>query len=167
MLKLFRIYQTFGPTYPGYFDAHESVYYLSYPGITFVFPIPQEFAHLYINSQGNLIFFAYKYTELPMEFPNRTTPVAIRIYIYQGNDWRYPKLHSLEQTETKDTLPMIKPYYYERVDVDVGKGITFSKRSKSIRFHDTPQQVMMQLGAPENVHVCPYLNKILDLLQEA
>ncbi|KAI7863539.1 hypothetical protein BDF14DRAFT_1843189 [Spinellus fusiger] len=61
------IYKSFGPTYPGEFDTSQS-------GLAFTFPIPLRFQSLYKSS-----------SDLPLEFPDGTTPIASRVYLYSGS----------------------------------------------------------------------------------
>ncbi|KAI8089869.1 uncharacterized protein BX664DRAFT_334119 [Halteromyces radiatus] len=72
------IYKCFGPTYLGEFKADQNIYILNYPGLSFTFPIPQKYNHLYTNS-----------TELPLEFPDGTTPIASKMYLFhsQNSNW--------------------------------------------------------------------------------
>ncbi|KAI8582668.1 hypothetical protein K450DRAFT_226360 [Umbelopsis ramanniana AG] len=81
------IYKSFGPTYPGEFDSAESVYTLSYPGLSFTFPIPSRHQELYSSS-----------TELPLEFPDGTTPIASHVFVYNGSqNWRQATLPPLSK----------------------------------------------------------------------
>ncbi|OWZ01765.1 hypothetical protein PHMEG_00026790 [Phytophthora megakarya] len=52
------VYNLFGPTFPGHYDATEQAYVLGYEGGCIKFPIPAEYRNLYQNA-----------TDLPMEFP--------------------------------------------------------------------------------------------------
>lgn len=70
------VYKLFGPTFPGDLDAQDSTYALHYPGITFIFPIPKEHFPLYANSAKS---------DIPMEFPDGTTPLCSRIYVFAPN----------------------------------------------------------------------------------
>ncbi|KAJ2956512.1 hypothetical protein NQZ79_g7622 [Umbelopsis isabellina] len=75
------------PTYPGEFDASESAYSLNYPGLSFTFPIPSRHQELYSSS-----------TELPLEFPDGTTPIANHVYVYNGSqNWRQCSLPNLQK----------------------------------------------------------------------
>ncbi|CEP08028.1 hypothetical protein [Parasitella parasitica] len=72
------IYKSFGPTYPGEFDSNQSVYTLKYPGLAFTFPIPTKHQNLYKSS-----------TDLPLEFPDGTTPIASKVILYgNSNTWQ-------------------------------------------------------------------------------
>jgi len=64
------IYRILGPTFPGKLQP-QGTYCLSYPGVTFVFQIPKKFADLYSSGE-----------ELPLEFPDGTTPVASSIQVH-------------------------------------------------------------------------------------
>ncbi|ORZ08694.1 hypothetical protein BCR42DRAFT_424716 [Absidia repens] len=68
------IYKSFGPTYLGEFKPEQNLYTLNYPGLSFTFPIPQKYNHLYTNS-----------SELPLEFPDGTTPIASKVYIFHSH----------------------------------------------------------------------------------
>lgn len=69
-----RVYDLCGPTYPGEYDADANLYLLHYPGLLFLFPVPAQHAQHCQMRSG----------ELPLEFPDGTTPVAARICIYAG-----------------------------------------------------------------------------------
>lgn len=72
------IYKSFGPTYPGEFDSNQSIYTLKYPGLAFTFPIPIKHQSLYKSS-----------TDLPLEFPDGTTPIASKVILYSNsNTWQ-------------------------------------------------------------------------------
>ncbi|KAJ4714261.1 UPF0183 protein [Melia azedarach] len=58
------VYALFGPTFPGVYDKDRSVYTLFYPGLSFAFPIPSQYADCCHDGEA----------ELPLEFPDGTTP---------------------------------------------------------------------------------------------
>ncbi|KAI9319904.1 hypothetical protein BX666DRAFT_1917264 [Dichotomocladium elegans] len=80
------IYKAFGPTYPGEFDTSQSIYTLKYPGISFMFPIPTRHKDLYASS-----------SDLPLEFPDGTTPIASRVCLFSvnGSSWQKAAVPSL------------------------------------------------------------------------
>ncbi|KAI8333191.1 hypothetical protein EDC96DRAFT_526126 [Choanephora cucurbitarum] len=79
------IYKSFGPTYPGEFDAKLSIYTLKYPGLAFTFPIPTRHQNLYTSS-----------TDLPLEFPDGTTPIASKVILYSNSHlWQQATVPSL------------------------------------------------------------------------
>uniref|UniRef100_H3GLC5 Uncharacterized protein n=1 Tax=Phytophthora ramorum TaxID=164328 RepID=H3GLC5_PHYRM len=73
------VYNLFGPTFPGHYDAAEQSYVLGYEGGCVKFPIPAEYRNLYQNG-----------TDLPMEFPNGATPAATGFMVFVGEDYRSP-----------------------------------------------------------------------------
>ncbi|KAG2391791.1 hypothetical protein C9374_013276 [Naegleria lovaniensis] len=178
------IYNVFGPTYPGEFDTKSNTYILTYPGLTFVFPIPTMYAHLYKDGQ-----------EMPIEFPNNTTPIATTIYLFHGHDLKNPKLPPVkpssmsdlnvnstnvdasptsaqskqqkafsvkyenfnDEKKNKSNKKALSPreevnYYFEPIQVTLGKGIELLDRKKKIKFGYTAQDVLMILGPPDKIY---------------
>ncbi|KAI9486214.1 MAG: hypothetical protein EXX96DRAFT_548142 [Benjaminiella poitrasii] len=84
------IYKSFGPTYPGEFDSNKSIYTLKYPGLAFTFPIPTKHQTLYTSS-----------TDLPLEFPDGTTPIASRIMLYSWQPDSPPLSKIIAESNTK------------------------------------------------------------------
>eukprot|EP01012_Entosiphon_sulcatum_P040825 TRINITY_DN5455_c0_g1_i1.p1 TRINITY_DN5455_c0_g1~~TRINITY_DN5455_c0_g1_i1.p1 ORF type:complete len:376 (+),score=58.14 TRINITY_DN5455_c0_g1_i1:32-1159(+) len=125
-----RIYQLFGPTYPGTYSSEDSFYVLNYPGLSFFFYIPPEFSDVVSDGQS-----------MPLELPNSTTPVAHRIRIYHG---RSPE---------KPTLPATPPglTYWEPIEAHVAVGACFPRRRQWVRFGDSPQDVTTIFGTPDAV----------------
>ncbi|CAB4406148.1 unnamed protein product [Rhizophagus irregularis] len=85
------IYKIFGPTYPGELDEEKKEYTLNYPGISFVFPIPEKHISSYVSS-----------SDLPMELPDGTSPLLTRLYTFHGPNFRNavaPPLHKSINTE--------------------------------------------------------------------
>ncbi|KAI8990945.1 hypothetical protein BDF20DRAFT_841796 [Mycotypha africana] len=76
------IYKSFGPTYPGEYEAKQSIYTLKYPGLAFTFPIPLRHQHLYkaANDTSNKTTTA----DLPLELPDGTTPIASKVIVYSS-----------------------------------------------------------------------------------
>lgn len=189
----------FGPTYPGVYDSKSRQYYLSYPGITFVFPIPEQYSHIYEDDDQ----------AMPLEFPNGTTPIATKMYLFMGYDFQTASLpqilsssalEDLEESSSTDAdgrdaaaaahngnpsigesnggddtstssngdngdensinkystcispqSPASHSHYFEEVRVNVGKGICFVKRDRVVLFGDSPQQVIMSIGRPDDI----------------
>ncbi|RMX66206.1 hypothetical protein DD238_001234 [Peronospora effusa] len=83
------VYNLFGPTFPGHYDAAEQsmrimmkqCYILGYQGGCVKFPIPAEYRNLYENG-----------TDLPLEFPNGATPAATGLTVFMGGDYWSPGL---------------------------------------------------------------------------
>jgi len=129
---LVNIYERFGPTHPGEYDAAKSMYYLHYPGLSFAFPIPKKYEKFYVNDEIP-----------PMEFPDTTmTPLCARIYLYFGSDMKSPP-----------ELPPLLPnsLYFEEIIVKLSQGIYFTKRQQLIDFTSTTQDVLSILGSPSRV----------------
>eukprot|EP01116_Phalansterium_solitarium_P022448 TRINITY_DN741_c0_g1_i1.p1 TRINITY_DN741_c0_g1~~TRINITY_DN741_c0_g1_i1.p1 ORF type:complete len:400 (+),score=174.33 TRINITY_DN741_c0_g1_i1:154-1353(+) len=128
---LVSVNERFGPTHPGEFQPQRSLYYLHYPGLSFAFVIPRKYAALY--SDRNAI--------PPMEFPDRQTPVANRIYVYAGTDMLKPAA----------LPPAPNPLYFEEVQVQLDGSLHFMTRGTTLDFTSTTQDVLSMLGPPTRV----------------
>eukprot|EP01112_Ceratiomyxa_fruticulosa_P014404 TRINITY_DN4120_c0_g1_i4.p1 TRINITY_DN4120_c0_g1~~TRINITY_DN4120_c0_g1_i4.p1 ORF type:complete len:413 (+),score=74.42 TRINITY_DN4120_c0_g1_i4:749-1987(+) len=124
------VYTRLGPTYPGEYDANKHVYHLHYPGLSFTFPIPARFHTLYADNN-----------DLPVEFPDGTTPITSRIFLYSGHDPQNPALQTLSPSSL----------YFEDVLVRVGESISFARRGCSINFDSTTQDILSELGMPSRI----------------
>lgn len=80
--------------------------------------------------------------ELPVEFPDGTTPITTRIFIYNG------------QALSAPSLPQLPPssLYFEPVTVTLGAGLSFTKRNSTLGFESSPQDVISELGPPTRVY---------------
>lgn len=114
------IYKSFGPTYPGEFDMTQSTYTLKYPGLAFTFPIPAKHQNLYKSS-----------TDLPLEFPDGTTPIASKIVLYSNsNTWQEANVPSLPKVIAESNASSSIKYgklerrELENVIVKPTKGVT-------------------------------------------
>jgi len=126
------IYSRFGPSYPGDYNSTKNVYRLHYPNLSFTFPIPTKFQSFYSNG-----------TELPVEFPDGTTPITTRIYIYSGSSVQSPLL----------PLQHSSSLYFEPVIVDLQPGsLFFSKRGTTLTFNSSTQDLISELGPPTRVY---------------
>src|SRR5690606_13257571 len=106
-------------------------------GITFVFPIPEKHRE-YENKAPE---------DFPMEFPDGTTPITSNIFVYQGHDYENPVLPPLNSVKMQDGN-----VYFEEVFVKLGKSITFMSRNKTIEFGYSPQDVISEIGPPEEIY---------------
>ncbi|KAJ6678728.1 UPF0183 PROTEIN C16ORF70 [Salix viminalis] len=71
------VYALFGPTFPGIYDKDRGVYTLFYPGLSFAFPIPSQYTDCFHDREA----------ELPLEFPDGTTPVTCRkVHVKLGEE---------------------------------------------------------------------------------
>ncbi|KAK9702919.1 hypothetical protein K7432_011010 [Basidiobolus ranarum] len=134
------VYKLFGPTHPGEFDEKRSEYTLHYPGISFVFPIPDKHKHLYANG------------DMAMEFPDGTTPVCNRVYVYYGPSWQEsfpPPLPVGLNTDNKNAIIV------DCVLIDLNKRILLhhpGDRKTRIEFYVTSaQDVITDLGQPGEI----------------
>lgn len=114
------IYKSFGPTYPGEFDSNQSIYTLKYPGLAFTFPIPTRHQSLYKSS-----------TDLPLEFPDGTTPIASKVILYSNsNTWQQaavpplPKIIAEHNGSNSTKYGKLGKREAESVIVKPTKGIT-------------------------------------------
>ncbi|KNC99074.1 uncharacterized protein SPPG_06021 [Spizellomyces punctatus DAOM BR117] len=120
------IYRLFGPIYPGEFCEEKKHYVLSYPGISFMFPIPDK----YIPLQN--------ITDLPLSFPDGTTPVLNRIYVYAGAEkW---------EDAVPPTLSQLEP-----ITAELNHGIHIPQRDCTLKFGAPAQDVLDALGKPEKI----------------
>ncbi|KAI8824521.1 uncharacterized protein EV422DRAFT_323618 [Fimicolochytrium jonesii] len=127
------IYKLFGPIYPGQFDPRLEQYTLTYPGISFLFPVPAKYI-----SQDSI-------PDLPLSFPDGTTPVLNRFYVFTGADkWR-------------DAVAPLPKSDVGEVIAEIGNGIHMPNRRRgerlSIGFGMPAQDVLDVLGKAEGMRV--------------
>ncbi|KAI8030648.1 UPF0183 protein [Camellia lanceoleosa] len=134
------VYATFGPTYPGIYDKVRGVYTLFYPGLSFAFPIPSQYANC--CSDGEVA--------LPLEFPDGTTPVACRVSIYDSSAGRVG-IGSLVDKASAPPLPA-GSFYMEEVRVKLGEELYFAVGGQHIPFGASAQDVWTELGRPCGIH---------------
>ncbi|XP_010679842.2 PHAF1 protein At3g51130 [Beta vulgaris subsp. vulgaris] len=135
------VYQLFGPTYPGIFDKERSIYNLLYPGLSFAFPIPAQYTACCNDGQA----------ELPLEFPDGTTPVTCRVCIYDSSMGKKVGVGSLMDKAIVPPLPT-GSLYMEEVQVKLGEELRFSIGGQHIPFGASPQDVWTELGRPCGIH---------------
>ena len=166
------LYERFGPTYAGKYDEERGTYALGYPGLLFHFPIPKKYAADCLSRPG----------ELPLEFPDGTTPVASRLCVFGGtvsSDGSGVATRDASGVSggASDTggggagssgIPIVNTSlivkglrYFEEVRVCLGEGggLRFANGAK-LSFGDSPQDVWTQLGAPGDTFHKP-LGKML------
>ncbi|CAJ2646521.1 UPF0183 plant-like protein [Trifolium pratense] len=135
------VYALFGPTYPGIFDKDRGIYTLFYPGLSFAFPIPGQFSDC-CHDGG---------VELPLEFPDGTTPVTCRVSIYDSSSGKKVGVGSLMDKASAPPLPT-GSIYMEEVHVKLGEELYFTVGSQHIPFGASPQDVWTELGRPCGIH---------------
>eukprot|EP00258_Populus_trichocarpa_P044616 XP_024460635.1 UPF0183 protein At3g51130 isoform X6 [Populus trichocarpa] len=116
------------------------VYTLFYPGLSFAFPIPSQYTDCCHDRE-----------ELPLEFPDGTTPVTCRVSIYDGSADKKVGVGSLMH---KASAPPLLPgnLYMEEVHVKLGEELYFSIGGQHIPFGASPQDVWTELGHPCGIH---------------
>ncbi|KAF9602142.1 hypothetical protein IFM89_025309, partial [Coptis chinensis] len=97
------VYALFGPTFPGIYDKDRGVYTLFYPGLSFAFPIPGQYMDCCNDGEA----------ELPLEFPDGTTPVTCRVSIYDSSADSKVGVGSLMNKATAPPLPAGSIYMEE------------------------------------------------------
>ncbi|TDH73347.1 hypothetical protein CCR75_006939 [Bremia lactucae] len=124
------VYNLFGPTFPGHYNAAVESYVLAYDGGCIRFSIPVKYRDLYEDC-----------TNLPMEFPNGATSAATGLAVFVGEDYRSP-----------ESPPPVEKHYFEEVGVEIDGNITslaFAGRKQCIRLGWSPQVL-------QNSFVCDY-----------
>ncbi|XP_015889692.3 PHAF1 protein At3g51130 isoform X1 [Ziziphus jujuba] len=132
------VYALFGPTFPGIYDKDRGVYTLFYPGLSFAFPIPSQYTDL-----GE--------AELPLEFPDGTTPVTCRVSVYDSSTDRKVGVGSSMDKASAPPLPT-GSLYMEEVQVKLGEELYFTVGGQHIPFGASPQDVWTELGRPCGIH---------------
>ncbi|KAJ3315960.1 hypothetical protein HDV04_000168 [Boothiomyces sp. JEL0838] len=112
-------------------NEEDSSYSLNYPGITFIFDIPDSCESI-------------KAMDLPFTLSDGTTPVAKRIYIYHGPAFDQAIVKTLGKSD----------YYFEEVYVPISKSsiekVTFKDQNVSLAFGQSTQDVLCELGPPQD-----------------
>jgi len=125
------IYRRFGPSTPGNYDPNNHLYSLHYKGVSFVFPVDKEYHSKYVNSN-----------EIPLELPNGVSPVTKTIVIYSGDNHTDPILPPIAESS----------FYLDIVNVQISKGLEFTKRNCKLYFGSSTQDVLTLLGPPSQVY---------------
>lgn len=135
------VYQLFGPTYPGIYDKERGIYNLFYPGLSFAFPIPAQYTDCCNDREA----------ELPLEFPDGTTPVTCRVCVYDSSMGKKVGVGSLMEKAIVPPLPG-GSLYMEEVHVKLGEELWFATGGQHIPFGASPQDVWTELGRPCGIH---------------
>ncbi|KAJ3165020.1 hypothetical protein HK101_000308, partial [Irineochytrium annulatum] len=121
------IHKLFGPIHPGKFEKRK--YILNYPGVSFVFPFPEHGAKPSSDGINDL---------MPLLLDDGTTPLASSCYIYASTANGGGEL----ETDTQAAQAL------ESINVYVGRGLFFTKRSCFVPFGASTQDVLAELGYP-------------------
>ncbi|DAD49670.1 TPA_asm: hypothetical protein HUJ06_031973 [Nelumbo nucifera] len=124
------VYALFGPTFPGIYDKDRGVYTLFYPGLSFAFPIPSQYTDCCNDGEA----------ELPLEFPDGTTPVTCRVSVYDSAADNKVGVGSLLNKAIAPPLP-VDSLYMEEVHVKLGEELWFTVGGQHIPFGASPQDV--------------------------
>ncbi|PIA55971.1 hypothetical protein AQUCO_00700350v1 [Aquilegia coerulea] len=135
------VYALFGPTFPGIYDKDRGVYTLFYPGLSFAFPIPSQYMNCCNDGEA----------ELPLEFPDGTTPVTCRVSIYDSSTDSKVGVGSLMNKASAPPLPA-GSIYMEEVHAKLGEELWFTVGGQHIPFGASPQDVWTDLGRPCGIH---------------
>ncbi|KAH0934956.1 hypothetical protein HID58_012073 [Brassica napus] len=135
------VYALFGPTFPGIYDKERGVYSLFYPGLSFQFPIPNQYTDCCHDGEA----------ALPLEFPDGTTPVTCRVSIYDNSS---DKKVGVGKLMDRASVPPLPPgsLYMEEVHVKLGKELYFTVGGQHMPFGASPQDVWTDLGRPCGIH---------------
>uniref|UniRef100_A0A804PDF0 Uncharacterized protein n=1 Tax=Zea mays TaxID=4577 RepID=A0A804PDF0_MAIZE len=136
------VYALFGPTFPGIYDKERGIYTLFYPGLSFAFPIPSQYTNLFTNGEV---------ADLPLEFPDGTTPVTCRVCIYDSSTDSKVGVGSLMDKAMVPALPA-GSLYMEEVHAKLGEELWFTIGGQHIPFGASPQDVWTDLGRPCGIH---------------
>ncbi|KAE8707117.1 UPF0183 protein [Hibiscus syriacus] len=135
------VYALFGPTYPGTYDKDRGIYALFYPGLSFAFPIPSQYSDCCHDGEA----------ELPLEFPDGTTPVTCRVSIYDSSTGKKVGVGSLMDKAPAPPLPT-GSLYMEEVHAKLGEELFFTVGGQHIPFGASPQDFWSELGRPCGIH---------------
>ncbi|CAN6206694.1 unnamed protein product [Urochloa humidicola] len=138
------VYALFGPTFPGIYDNERGIYTLFYPGLSFAFPIPSQYTNLFTNGE-------VAEADLPLEFPDGTTPVTCRVSIYDSSTDSKVGVGSLMDKAAVPALPA-GSLYMEEVHAKLGEELWFTIGGQHIPFGASPQDVWTDLGRPCGIH---------------
>ncbi|XP_073012139.1 PHAF1 protein At3g51130 [Typha latifolia] len=137
------VYALFGPTFPGIYDNDRGIYTLFYPGLSFAFPIPSQYTSIFHDREV--------LAELPLEFPDGTTPVTCRVSLYDSTSDGKVGVGSLMD---KASVPPLSAgsLYMEEVHAKLGEELWFTIGGQHIPFGASPQDVWTELGRPCGIH---------------
>jgi hypothetical protein len=135
-------YRIFGPTYPGKLDLEAKVFALEYPGCAILFDLPSE---LISTWEGKVRDEGAKLTGLKPEdlgLPKDMMMNATRMLIYAGRTYEESlAIHASIRATAIACNIIAQP----------GKGICFEALGAWITFDDHAQDVLAELGAPNDV----------------
>jgi len=158
------IYRLFRPTYPGAYDFRDDLitYTLNYPGISFIFVIPENWRALAHELEQK--------KDHPIEFPDKSSPQVMRICLCPPVDEKgqpiaiTPDLSSSdiaasdgavdEKNPSCDKNKSCADVKKQFVEVRLLDGLYFDDGS-AIKLGDSAQDVISVLGEPDDQFIKP------------
>jgi len=123
------VHTKFGPTSRGKYTEEKDLYRLTYPGITFVFDVPQKEGPLPDYFEEN----TSEYGRVPLSC----------IYVFEGD--------AIEGEDNPHlVLPQLTPNG-PQVNVYSSQGLEFQEIKEVLTFKHTPQDLLTVLGAPDHI----------------
>ncbi|KAG0570370.1 hypothetical protein KC19_6G157100 [Ceratodon purpureus] len=135
------VYALFGPTFPGTYNMKRCIYTLFYPGLSFAFPIPAQYTECCQHREA----------ELPLEFPDGTTPVMSRVCIYDSAVGGGVGVGAPLKIALPPQLPP-GSLYMEEVHAKLAEELWFTGGGQHLPFGASPQDVWAELGRPCGIH---------------
>nr|PNR59519.1 hypothetical protein PHYPA_002310 [Physcomitrium patens] len=135
------VYALFGPTFPGVYNKKRSIYTLFYPGLSFAFPIPAQYTECCQHREA----------ELPLEFPDGTTPVMSRVFVYDSAVGGGVGVGAPLKIALPPQLPP-GSLYMEEVHAKLAEELWFTGGGQHLPFGASPQDVWAELGRPCGIH---------------
>jgi hypothetical protein len=163
------VYALFGPTFPGTYNTKRCIYTLFYPGLSFAFPIPAQYTECCQHREGKSFTFPYLTSplminlglsvnmvhcwaaELPLEFPDGTTPVMSRVCIYDSAVGGGVGVGAPLKIALPPQLPL-GSLYMEEVHAKLAEELWFTGGGQHLPFGASPQDVWAELGRPCGIH---------------
>jgi hypothetical protein len=141
-----RVCEELGPTYPG--EPAAGVYPLQYPGVIFLFPLAPGTAAAAAAGQPPRPSMSSSIAGV--EFPVALSTPAARILIHHGS----AACLAAARAAPPPPLPA-GGAYFEPVEALAGQGLLLSGSGACLRFGDSPQDVISELGEPSSTHTKP------------
>jgi hypothetical protein len=153
------IYELFGPTFPGNYEPNKQAYCLNYPGLSFLFPIPEKFQDLYsaVAGEGS----GGGNADVPLEMPDGQTPAATRLFLYTIES-QSPETTILPALQDSDELAE-----YISVELWGDLALHFRRLRCSISTRSTAQNVLSALGEPSSIFCKGYSGHMHNCVGEA
>eukprot|EP00042_Codosiga_hollandica_P054552 m.740698 g.740698 ORF g.740698 m.740698 type:complete len:430 (-) comp58930_c0_seq4:86-1375(-) len=117
----------------GFFEQATGQYVLHKDGLAFFFDIPKAFLKSHEKHVQELSAIR--------KFPDGSDPVLTSFKIFSGKDYKRPN-SAFQRTQSA---------YGELVLLHPARGLTFTKTSKRGSFGDTPQDLLSEIGAPDEI----------------